>query len=49
LVVPAGTHSIAMRYRNPLVPIGAAITLLTLIAVCLAVRWRGRSSRAKAR
>jgi hypothetical protein len=33
LVVPAGKHSIAMRYRNPLVPIGAAISLLTLAAL----------------
>jgi hypothetical protein len=49
LVVPAGTHTIAMRYRNPFVPIGAAITLVTLIALCIAARWRGISSRAKAR
>jgi hypothetical protein len=36
LVVPAGTHTIAMRYRNPLVPIGAATTFLTLIALAIA-------------
>jgi predicted nucleic acid-binding protein len=36
LIVPAGTHTIAMRYRNPLVPIGAAITILTLIALAIA-------------
>src|SRR5436305_690275 len=36
LIVPAGTHTIAMQYRNPLVPIGAAITLLTLIALAIA-------------
>jgi uncharacterized membrane protein YfhO len=39
LVVPAGTHTIAMRYRNPLIPIGAAISLLTLIASAAAA-WR---------
>jgi predicted nucleic acid-binding protein len=38
LVVPAGTHTIAMRYRNPLVPIGTAITLLTMIALFIAAR-----------
>jgi hypothetical protein len=36
LIVPAGTHTIAMRYRNPLVPIGATISLLTLIALAVA-------------
>jgi hypothetical protein len=49
LIVPAGTHTIAMRYRNPFVPIGGAITLLTLIALCIGPRWRGISLRAKAR
>jgi len=39
LVVPAGTHTIAMRYRNPLVPIGGAISILTLIALA-GVAWR---------
>jgi hypothetical protein len=36
LVVPAGTHTIAMRYRSPFVPIGGAISLLTLIALAAA-------------
>jgi hypothetical protein len=36
LVVPAGTHTIAMRYRNPFVPIGAAISFFTLIALAIA-------------
>ena len=36
LIVPEGTHTIAMRYRNPLVPIGAAMSLLTLIALAIA-------------
>jgi hypothetical protein len=35
LIVPVGTHTIAMRYRNPFVPIGGAITLLTLIVLCI--------------
>jgi len=38
LVVPPGTHTIAMRYRNPLIPIGAAISLLTLIGLGAAAR-----------
>ena len=36
LVVPAGTHTIAMRYRNPFVLIGGAVSLLTLIALAIA-------------
>jgi len=36
LIVPAGTHTIAMRYRNPLVPIGAAMSVITLIALAIA-------------
>jgi hypothetical protein len=37
LIVPPGTHSIEMRYRNPLIAAGAAITLLTLLALSGAV------------
>lgn len=37
LTVPAGTHTIAMRYRNPLIPIGAAVSVITLIALVIAV------------
>lgn len=33
MAVPAGAHTIEMRYRNPLVPIGGAISLLTLAAL----------------
>jgi len=43
LVVPTGTHTIAMRYQNPLIPIGAAISLLTLIALAVAA-WRSRTA-----
>ncbi|HEX3577429.1 MAG TPA: hypothetical protein VHY33_02600, partial [Thermoanaerobaculia bacterium] len=42
LVVPAGTHTIAMQYRNPFVPIGGAVSLLTLIALAAAA-WRSRN------
>jgi hypothetical protein len=42
LVVPAGAHTIAMRYRNPLVPAGGAISVLTLIALA-ALSWRSRN------
>jgi hypothetical protein len=38
LIVPAGTHTIAMRYRNPLIPIGGTISILTLIALAIASR-----------
>ncbi len=44
LVVPAGTHAIAMRYRNPLVPIGAAISLLTLAGLSFTA-WSRRAAR----
>jgi hypothetical protein len=37
LIVPAGAHSIEMRYRNPLVAAGAAITFLTLLALSAAL------------
>jgi hypothetical protein len=36
LIIPAGIHTVTMRYRNPLVPIGAAISVLTLIALAIA-------------
>jgi hypothetical protein len=38
IVVPAGDHVIEMRYRNPMIWIGAAITLLALIAASILVR-----------
>ena len=43
LVVPAGTHTIAMRYRNPLIAIGTAISVLTLMGLA-AVTWRKRKA-----
>ena len=36
VVVPAGRHRVEMRYRNPLVLIGAAISLLALCAAAIA-------------
>ncbi|MEA2326150.1 MAG: hypothetical protein QOE68_1109, partial [Thermoanaerobaculia bacterium] len=43
LVVPEGTHTIAMRYRNPLVPIGAAVSVIALIALSF-IAWRTRNA-----
>jgi hypothetical protein len=40
LVVPPGPHRIEMRYRNPLVAIGAAISLLTLVGLLFVERLR---------
>jgi hypothetical protein len=41
IVVPgAGRHVVEMRYRNPLVPAGAAISLVTLLALSLFTRRR---------
>jgi hypothetical protein len=33
VAVPAGRHLVEMRYRNPLIAIGAAISLAALAAV----------------
>jgi hypothetical protein len=33
LVVPQGIHQIELHYRNPLIAIGAAVTLLTLLGI----------------
>jgi hypothetical protein len=38
--VPAGAHTINMRYRNPLVPIGAVISLVSLVALAAAAWFR---------
>jgi hypothetical protein len=42
LAVPAGVHTIAMRYRNPLIPVGAAISLVTLMSLA-AIAWLRRN------
>jgi hypothetical protein len=34
--VPSGAHTIEMRYRNPLVPIGGVISLVSLVALAAA-------------
>ncbi|HEX3109630.1 MAG TPA: hypothetical protein VHU41_11100, partial [Thermoanaerobaculia bacterium] len=36
VVVPAGTHTIELRYRNPLIGISGAVTLLTLFGLTAA-------------
>jgi hypothetical protein len=38
LFVPPGRHTIALVYRNPLIPAGAAISFCTLVALLLAGR-----------
>jgi hypothetical protein len=43
LVVPPGAHVIEMRYRNPLVVIGAAISLLSL-AMLVGFAWLRRAA-----
>jgi hypothetical protein len=41
VALPAGEHSLLLEYRDPLVGVGAAVTLLTLIGwAILAVAWR---------
>ena len=40
VVVPAGAHTIELRYRNPLIAVGAAITLLTLLGLGVAALLR---------
>jgi hypothetical protein len=45
VVVPsAGRHVVEMTYRNPLIAIGGAISLLTAIALAAAVWWRRRNT-----
>ncbi len=39
--VPPGRHEVEMRYRNPLIAVGAAISLATLLALVLFVRASG--------
>lgn len=38
IVVPPGRHVVEMRYRNPLIAVGGAITLAALIALAWAAR-----------
>ncbi|HEX8616878.1 MAG TPA: hypothetical protein VF911_04745, partial [Thermoanaerobaculia bacterium] len=44
VVVPRGSHVVRMRYANPLIPAGGAISLATLIALLFAGRRRGAAS-----
>ncbi len=38
VVVPPGHHVVEMRYRNPLIPIGAAISVITMLGLALVAR-----------
>ena len=41
VIVPPGRHSITMKYRNTLIPICAAISIITMLALtAAALRWR---------
>lgn len=40
VVVPPGHHIVEMRYRNPLIPAGAAISLVTMLSLALIARTR---------
>ena len=41
VIVPGGRHRITMTYRNPLIPICAAISMMTMAALAaVALRWR---------
>lgn len=42
--LPAGEHVLELRYRDPLVPLGAAISLLALVAVAV-ISWKSRTPR----
>jgi hypothetical protein len=42
VAVPGGRHVVAMRYRNPLIVVGGAVTMITLLALTWAFcRMRG--------
>jgi hypothetical protein len=45
LVVPAGAHTVEMRYRNPLVAIGGVISLFSLAALSVAAWFSARRGR----
>lgn len=47
MAVPAGRHVVKMRYRNPLIAIGGAITLATLLALLFAARRRPSTTAAE--
>jgi uncharacterized membrane protein YfhO len=44
VVVPRGRHVVRMRYANPLIAAGGAISVATLIALLFAGRRRGAAS-----
>lgn len=41
IIVPPGRHRVAMRYRNPLIPLCGAISAMAILAFgAIALRWR---------
>jgi uncharacterized membrane protein YfhO len=42
--LPAGEHLLALRYREPLLAAGAAVTLAALLAAGALFLWAGRST-----
>jgi hypothetical protein len=44
VAVPPGRHVVELRYRNPLIAIGGAVSLVTLLALVFAARRRRESS-----
>ena len=44
VAVPRGRHVVELRYRNPLIAIGAGVSLVTLLALVFAARRRRESS-----
>jgi hypothetical protein len=40
VIVPAGHHVVEMRYRNPLIALGGAVSVVTLLALLLLMRRR---------
>lgn len=43
MIVPQGRHRVAMTYRNPLIPIGAGISIVTILALA-ATSFRRRTA-----
>jgi hypothetical protein len=49
VALPAGEHRLLLAYRDPLLPLGAAVSLATLLAVLAAAFLPGRRDSAKSR
>jgi hypothetical protein len=44
VIVPAGRHVVTMEYRNPLIAVGASISMFTILAMMLVARRRALST-----